>query len=76
MRYFLTWFTMAIVQKPTNNKCQRKCGKRDPSHTVSEKGELVTATMKNRVQVFFRYGNKNEIRILPNSIHKNKLQID
>ena len=27
MRYFLTWFTMTIVQKLTNNKCWRKCGK-------------------------------------------------
>ena len=28
MRYFLTWLTMAIVQKLTNNKCWRKCGKK------------------------------------------------
>ena len=28
MRYFLTWLTMAIVQKLTNNKCWRKCEKK------------------------------------------------
>ena len=37
MRYFLTWFTMTIVPKLTENKCWRKCGKREPSHTVGEK---------------------------------------
>ena len=37
MRYFLTWFTMTIVPKLTENKCWRKCGKREPSHAVGEK---------------------------------------
>ena len=25
---------MAIIKRPTDNKCSRGCGKREPSHTV------------------------------------------
>ena len=34
MRYHLIPVRMAIIKKSTNNKCQRRCGEREPSHTV------------------------------------------
>ena len=37
MRHFLMWLTKTVVQKLTNNKCWRKCGKKRTPHTVSEK---------------------------------------
>ena len=42
VRDFLTWLTMALVQKLTNNKCWRKCEEKGTSHTVSEKVKITT----------------------------------
>ena len=33
-RYHLTPVRMAAIKKPTNNKCLRGCGEREPSFTV------------------------------------------
>ena len=34
MRYHFTLVRMAIINKSTNNKCWRGCGKREPPFTV------------------------------------------
>ena len=72
MRYFLTWLTMAIVQKLTNNKCWRQCGKkRTLPHLV--KRQICSSHYEEQCAGFLRNGHENEIRILPNS--KNSKQI-
>ena len=75
MRYFLTRLTMIIVQKLTNSKCWRKCGKnRTLPHLV--KRWIRNSHYEEQCAGFLRNGHENETRIFPNSIHKNKLQID
>ena len=34
MKYHVTLVKMAIIKKSTNNKCWRKCKKKEPSYTV------------------------------------------
>ena len=56
MRYHLKPVRMAIIKKSTNNKCQRRCGEREPSHTVGGNVNW-SNTMGNR----WRFLNKLRI---------------
>ena len=74
MRYFLTRFTMTIVQKLTINAGE-SVEKGNPP-TLLVKRWTSNSHYEEQGAGFLRNGHENEIRTLPNRIHKNKLQID
>ena len=58
MRYCLTLFRMAAIQKSTNNKCWRGCGEKG---TLFMGMQTSTATMENSVAISLKTGNRTAI---------------
>ena len=51
MRYHLTPVRMAVIQKSTNNKCWRGCGKKRTLLQLLVEMQTSTATIENSVEI-------------------------
>ena len=75
-RYHLTPVRMAIDGNSINNNCWRGCTAKGILLYRCWEWKLGAATGGHRAGSLASHENENEIRMLPNTIHKNKFQID
>ena len=57
MRYDLTPVKIAIIKKTTNIKCWRRCGEKGTLLLSWWECKLVTATMKNSMEIPYKTKN-------------------